>query len=39
MIKRDLPAGWGLIEILSCHQSGTKESHERRMRIVSQSSK
>ena len=38
MIKRDLPVSWSLIEILSCHQSGTKESHEMRMRNASQSS-
>ena len=39
MIKRDLPVSGSLIEILSCHQSGTKESHEMCMRITSQSLK
>ena len=32
-IKRDLPASWSLITILSCHQSGTKELHDMRMRV------
>ena len=32
-IKRDLPGSRCLIGILSCHQSGTKESHEMHMRI------
>ena len=35
-IKRDLPVSWSLIKILSCHQSGTKESHEKRMRVADQ---
>ena len=35
-IKRDLPVSWSLITILSCHQSGRKESHEMRMRVADQ---
>ena len=38
-IKQDLPVSRDLIEILSCHQSKTKKSHEIRMWITSQSSK
>ena len=37
-IKRGLPVSRCLIAILSCHQSGTKESHEMRMHIADQSS-